>query len=326
MWKFLGLPEKNKVLKTLGLEAFLNKSNITEAERSIINKFVSAIEIVYDMTFPDRSEMVLLDVTITYRQNQWTSKEIARIVASSIPYQSIVYVHDSEYGSLSGFIRRTNEHNCFRSKIEKQATIPEYSTFLPSREVTDSLKQIGRVLQDTYLNAEKAADLCVDIIESARSLRKIQSADDKKEQLRATIKEHFIRYGYLGDDISDDLLYNHNFRLSDDNYEDRISFELTFTEEVLCECAFGVFCDCFSEEEIYEQELTENEEIDWLIEYANECEYVLNVMGMEDPKEAFYYNLGAAFSKRNKYGLENNMDIDAVQSVREMMYRELGSE
>ena len=307
MWEILSLPEKFKANKILSPSVFLSKANLTDAEINEVSPIITGIEIKYDVIFSDKSEIIFIEVTIKYQKDKWTCKNIARIVAKSIPYDCIIYIHDDFFGILSAFIRRASENDIGRSVIEKQSAIPQFQINDIPFIVRECLTDIGSVVLNENEVAASASLKCINIIEKCKDKLFLFAPLTEK------IKEE-----------NDKIMFNLQLGLEDDNYElfdEECSYTkygyfndkivISMSEEALCNSAYAFYV----ESEFFDSD--DNEADNWLLLYAHECQSILDEIYNIEPNSKFYYRIGASFRRHNRYDADEYEDDPAIQLMKE---------
>jgi len=302
MWELLSLPVKYKVNKELKTADFLSKANLTKAETDELSLLISNIELKYDVRYSDKTEIILIDVSIKYQKNKWTSKNVARTVAQSIPYDCIIYIHDSSIGCVSAFIRRENEYNNRRSAIDKQSVIPEFQIGNLPYETQKCLTDISNILTDENTTASSATIRCIERIEACKNYFSLfgEMIEEEKEESRRIMR--LLQYGFAEDSLDEDFV-------SDDDSSDN-EIVVSLSKEALCKSAFAFFCDsdCYNDVDDVPE---------WLLDYAKNCKDILDELYNVEPNSEFYYQLGASFRHQDKDDTDEYEDDPAIQTMKE---------
>ena len=82
MFDYLDFPEKYRIQKSIDKDTFLKKANLTEVEKEQLSKNLIRIELCYDLKFPDKSETVVVQVSLKSLHGRFTARNVARIVGS----------------------------------------------------------------------------------------------------------------------------------------------------------------------------------------------------------------------------------------------------
>lgn len=305
MWEVLSLPEKYKVHKKIKLADFLSKANLTKSEAKELSRLISEIELKYDVIFSDKSEIIFIDVNIKYQKNKWTSKDVARAVVQSIPYNCIIYAHDNTIGCISVFIRRENKKYSRRSVIDKQSVTPEFQIGMLPSEIKNCLTDICNIVTDEKSTASVASKQCVERIEACKRYCSLfgemieEEIKEKEENYRIM---QLLQCGYEGDSFEDD------FDSEEDSSDNEIVVSLS--EEALCKSAYTFFSnsDCYS---------NDDDVPEWLLDYAKNCRCVLDDLYNIEPDSEFYYQLGVSFSHRDRTDADEYEDDPAIQLMKE---------
>lgn len=115
-------------------------ANLSPAEKALIQCFVDEVTIMYDVVCKDGSEAIALGVKINGWKDKWTMHHIARAVASSFPYECLIY---AEYGTVArvfAFKMKESQSNNRRAVIEKMYATPQFMLRQPYGYVNHALK------------------------------------------------------------------------------------------------------------------------------------------------------------------------------------------
>ena len=124
--EILALPDCFAVQKVIDKSHFLSASNLSEAERTYLSKYLIKIEIVYDIILSEKQEFFILSADVECPDNKWTNKQIARTIASSFPYKGLVCVQYKNYMMISAFLSDENSKNNGRKVINRQVCTCEF--------------------------------------------------------------------------------------------------------------------------------------------------------------------------------------------------------
>ena len=113
---FLGFPKEFEVGKEIK-EQFLKSSTVTPGRMRIIEQRVTDIELMYDLHLKDGSEMMVFLTGIDKTVDDYTEKNVAAAIASSIPYCSMVIVHNGLAARIFAFDMVRQEKNYGRMRI-----------------------------------------------------------------------------------------------------------------------------------------------------------------------------------------------------------------
>ncbi len=331
MKKLISLPSKYEIKKALTKEKFLAGAYLLDSEKGIIRRFVSNIDLVYDVTFSDGGEIILIDVLIKQRQSTETDKTIARIVAQSVPHNCVLYVHDEGFGIIAVFLTCPNSNTSRRNIITKQTSSPIFD--------------IKNVPWDIHIACDNISNELINDNDNAGDvmLKCVQHLEDCKQQYTNKYRLEFIRQNEdiisqleYGADHADEIIGNEIYReIEDDcNYEtaqymdsDEDDFGKTIEHEI--HTRKNVYCDYEIARLISEDALCRNayafykesdgfDEFEWLAMYAFLCVEVLDDLYKSSATDDFYKKLGAIFSNREIY----TSDEECVQAVIEKLQHE----
>lgn len=302
MWEILSLPAKYRVNKELKASDFLSKANLTKTEADELSLVISNIELKYDVRFSDKTEIIFIDVSIKYQKNKWTSKNVARAVAQSIPYDCIIYIHDNSMGCVSAFIRRENESNSRRSAIDKQSVIPEFQIGDLPDETKKCLTDICNIVSDEDLTASLVSLRCIERIEACKNYYSLfgEMIEEEKQENHRIMR--LLQYGVSGDSFDEDFASDND---SSDN-----EIVVSMSEEALCKSAYAFFCDSDSYNE-------DDDVPEWLLDYAKNCKDILDDLYNVEPGSEFYCQLGSSFSHQDRDDADEYEDDPAVQLMKE---------
>ena len=136
MQDFLEFPEQFKVLKHFDKEVFLKHANLTDAEKQILDKYLGSIDIIYDIQCPDKSEMMVLFVTINLPDNfnAFFLTNFITAVAQSFPYHCLIVLQYMVKSKLILPVTRPNCTDSRRMRVEQIFSTPPFSVNLTSYE------------------------------------------------------------------------------------------------------------------------------------------------------------------------------------------------
>lgn len=92
LYDLLKFPDKFKIDRELKKEMFLQSANLTKAEKRELNKCLKKVRLLYDLVFPDKSETIVLDAEIDKILNEYTMIDVAKHIAKSISYNTMIIV------------------------------------------------------------------------------------------------------------------------------------------------------------------------------------------------------------------------------------------
>ena len=117
-YDFLGFPHQYEVGKEIK-DQFLKSSTLTPGRRKLLEDRVTDIELLYDLKFNDRSEIIVLLVGIDKAVGDWTENNVAMAVASSFPHHSMVIIHNGLAAQFFTFEATVQKKDHRRMSIAK---------------------------------------------------------------------------------------------------------------------------------------------------------------------------------------------------------------
>lgn len=119
--KLFDIPSRYYVIRTIDKDNFVKKASLSLTEKREIDTQISSVGILYDLKFRNNSEAFIIEVNtkILYRKDSMAT--IAKAIASSIPYYTIVLVKYDNYMRVV-FLNTKNN-----SKDESRKVVLNYS-------------------------------------------------------------------------------------------------------------------------------------------------------------------------------------------------------
>lgn len=116
------IPSRYFVNKSIEKNSFIQKANLSKAEKRELDKQLLSVKILYDLLFDDKSEAFIIEVNtkILYRKDSMAT--IAKAIASSIPYYTLVLVKYENYMRIVFFNTKIN------SKDESRKVVLNYTS------------------------------------------------------------------------------------------------------------------------------------------------------------------------------------------------------
>ena len=301
MKNLIHLPAAFEIKKCLTKEKFLNGADLNGEEKDMLRRMVTAINLVYDVSFPDKSEIILIDVTIKTRYSFNTDKEIARIIAQSIPHHCIVFVHTDDFGMIAVYLTRQNAKNSRRHVIEKQSSSPIFNLQTIPFSICTLMHSIENELTGTLYSAVDAMKNCVIHLEVCKE--KYDKTDSVEQQI--TIENIRAQLEYGADhpnSVPTEKLY------TEEDAERENGIVVKLSEEALCNSAYAFYADASGV----------LSECDWLLLYAQCCNKVLEERYGTSASDVFYQKLGAVFANKEHF----MADDVCVAEIREVLSEE----
>lgn len=149
---FLGFPEQYYVGKKYDPRKFAASQTVTPGRKKAL-ECVSELEIMYDLRFKDSSEIIVFLVKIEKKDDDWTYSSVADAMASSIPHQCLVVIHDGYVANIFSFISRIQKNNPRRRKIYDAYRFIGFEMRRPEEEHKKVLKKMRKAIQQ-YDSAE----------------------------------------------------------------------------------------------------------------------------------------------------------------------------
>ncbi len=128
MTDIFSFPTQYKVCRQIGKEDFLRLGNLTEKERCLLSDSLECVWILYDLMLPDRSEMMVLSAELSGQPGvKKQAGDIARTIASALPYKCVLLLERKDKARLYTFEQRENGLNTGRSYIERMRSTKTFS-------------------------------------------------------------------------------------------------------------------------------------------------------------------------------------------------------
>lgn len=284
MIDFFDFDEKYRVKKKMSPNKFLQGANLTPSEKEKLEKSLLEIEILYDLRSVNGEELVIIGAEVgNFMRYGLKMKELAKAIAQSISYPSVIVLYLGRHAQISLFSTRKNKNDNSRRLIEKTRTSKIFSADEPEYYIFDLLKAI----YETDLPLTKAPDKVIE-----EWMRKIEydSDDSSKEN----------RYFEYVDDANDIVFEND----SDDDFDDydpddeKALFEEDDSDEKFRESYVNCLANyslqlfeeyqsllaenglkIYSEDKVYEDgdEVVEIDKDEWIFWYIDTCEDLIEV-------------------------------------------------
>ena len=342
MWDVLGFPDKYKVHKKLNKSMFLKSANLTTQERKILDRYLIGIKILYDIDFPDKSEIVVICAEINMENaRRFTLNDIINSIVSSVPYSMLLVLKYKERIRLLIFDERENKINPCRSKLTATYSSSSINIADPIRRDRAFINE----LIDAVDNAKSKDDL-------KKLWRDIFAKYSYLPQKLAVSKSnnsiygYFVRdkrsrmFNYLLDEGTKNCMGNANARFDEDDFVDENDeksnvFEIKKRSDIFSgnalipkdemeDALFLKFC-CRNIKPIYMEYLFEHalnaediEDEEWLKAYMEACnDYAQNVFvksldsdSVIAIKDAFYSDAADTGYEISEYSY---FDLDALK-------------
>lgn len=159
MWDFLGFPEEYQVKKKLDRDKFLRSANLTECEQRKLGLNLERINLLYDIRFPDSSEMMVLETTENIRLGRigYRLKEYVRGIAQSFPYYCLVIIRYMNSVKILLPIERKNKTDDRRMYVEHMIATGLIRTDCENYDATLILS----AMRESIAQSHSAAELCL---------------------------------------------------------------------------------------------------------------------------------------------------------------------
>lgn len=119
MWNLFQFPKKFEVNKKLDKDIFLRNANLTEEERRHIQDFMVTTNVLYDIVFNDKSEMVILHSELKYIPKiNYFLYNYAYAIAKSLPYRCLLVLQCEGVIKIVTFIEHTNTQDNRRMAVD----------------------------------------------------------------------------------------------------------------------------------------------------------------------------------------------------------------
>lgn len=131
MLKYFDFPERFKVTKSIGRERFLNTANLTPSEYKRLSIYMNQTEILYDIYFEDKSEVLVLYSDISHRKisQEYGIEYYAKAIKQSFPYKCLLILHCKGVIKLCLFDEHSNSKDANRTVVDyvyiTQGFVPE---------------------------------------------------------------------------------------------------------------------------------------------------------------------------------------------------------
>jgi hypothetical protein len=160
------LPRKYQVNISLEPTEFLKRANLTQKEKSDL-KILSSVEILYDLKFFDGSESIVIGANIKHLKDKFTVQNIAKIIATSIPYLSVVVVRVGHIVKVAMLKSKPNHYDSGRRVVTEFTCTDEIRLDKASKGSLNVIKQIS----NSYYQSSSSKEFNLKLIKIADSIK-----------------------------------------------------------------------------------------------------------------------------------------------------------
>lgn len=216
-------PQGFKVNIALEPKDYLKKANLTEREKSDL-KILSSVEILYDLKFADDSESIVIGASLKYMKDKFSVQNIAKIIATSIPYLSVVVVRVGEIVKVAMLNSKPNQYDSGRRVVTEFTCTDEIRLDRALVGSLDVLKQIS----NSYDQSSSSKVFNLKLIEIADAI--------KYERWRGNTLEERAYKRYLEEVKKQSDAFS---KFITAVYDDRFDYEdVPFTTNTSCEKSY----------------------------------------------------------------------------------------
>lgn len=273
------IPSRFFINKSIEKNSFVQKANLSKAEKRELDKQLLSVTILYDFLFDDKSEAFIIEVKtkILYRKDSMAT--IAKAIASSIPYYTLVLVKYENYMRIVFFNTKINSKEESRRVVLNYTSsdiinLNKFSTF------DDCLFEDISMSFSTSTSVEQFANniskIAYEVRDTRTEKKQIKKYIEPESEYADLIKKVYYSTGIFDNYISDD---------SDSQYNDYYAYNSkarfvsdcgNYSYGLLME--FAEQCSSFpsvqKDEELVTQKWLEFY-IDKCLEFAKETEKIL---------------------------------------------------
>ena len=159
--------EKYKIDKSLDVDSYIKKANLTPAEARCVKEYVSEVIIQYVIEYPNNSQLVIIEAVIGCYYKQYTFQKVAEAIAASIPNNVLVLIRYQQRAKLAAFITTVNRETNFRMTIKEYAC----SSYFWLDNIYDEEKSTLRDLQSIIINSTSANECCRGLVREIKDWR-----------------------------------------------------------------------------------------------------------------------------------------------------------
>ena len=168
LFKLLNFPEEFKINRELKKDMFLQSANLTKAEKRELNKCLKRVRILYDLVFSDKSETIVLEVEIDCIINEYTMIDVAKHIAKSISYNTIIIVtHKSPtktyLAKIFVFESRQNFKNHKRTRVLDVFESKSFILSLSRSLIQETVDRLRDLIPECQTSIE-FQDKCIAVI------------------------------------------------------------------------------------------------------------------------------------------------------------------
>ena len=203
MFDYLDFPEKYRIQKSIDKDTFLKKANLTEVEKEQLSKNLIRIELCYDLKFPDKSETVVVQVSLKSLHGRFTAPNVARIVGSSFPYDTLIFLRCNQYVRIAILQTKENTLNPGRKVITGTTCTEGFFVNHLYREDKELLAHISLAYDSSNSSSEFQNNLLLIALKVARerSMTKEMKVFRQEQRKRENKKKAFLMETYYDDTL-----------------------------------------------------------------------------------------------------------------------------
>lgn len=306
---FLAFSKEFEVKKTLTKENFLRSANLTNVERKTLISYIRNLNILYDITFLDNSEMIVLEIELNHNdRGNYGLNNLVIAIAQSLPYHCMLLVREEGVVRLFSFKRKENKFDDCRTRV---LDVCSSSEMIPiQNDVSDEI--MIKELRDAIMKSTSAKELNWEwnkilknsgfVIDSFEySLDTYHQLVEKKERLESIIERDHA-YEFESDCI--------------DEYESDIFDGAALgKEQENDEEIYISFCAA-NARTLYEEasDITEWQEEDWLKHYIIACNDYSNQIFVKSINSKIAKRIVSAFwEETDEEDFSDVFDVDELK-------------
>lgn len=293
MINLLSLPEKFKVNKIIDKESFINRANLTPAERKEVEKYLTSVKILYDVWFSDKSELVFLEISVKYLRDNYTVRHLASCVASCVPHMVLLFVHCPMGTQIIAFHGRPNMSNDYRTRILRFVCSPYFHINNPGYKALSMFEKLRSSSTDFY-SANECNQAVFSNIECWKQQEHIYDIQLEKEE-----KERRYEILRIMDSSDYDIDTETYFYRFDTGEQKRFVLDC-------CNYCYGLYLEYTTDELFIEfaDEVGLDEE-SWLINYVDACNDLAQLLRCDDLNSYAIRMIKLYFDTKEDYSNSN---------------------
>ena len=321
MWDYLGFPEKYRVNKKLGREVFLRNANLTDYERRYVQDFMLTANVLYDIVFSDKSEVVVLHSELKYiPRKKYFLQNYANAIAKSLPHKCLLILQCSGVAKIIVFHEHENPNDARRMVVDGYICSKEI--IYCERSIIDKLL-IAKLRE--CIDESTSADILVDAWYS--TLNEAQKHNDfclNEDSFNYVIeRRNFLqKQDLVYERVLDGSSVAYNFNKGNSNLFEGVALN---PDEVPYDKYFLDFCADLSiylyEEVVENQIMGELDEKSWLDDYISACnDYAHDELNKVFDSDSVYYVRQQFYNHATLRNIEDYDEFDE-EELKQYLYK-----